>query len=69
MFVPTRKHARLTAMDFLAFASADGKPTRFLQVDTSLLLMQSHTTRSDPSRIVSSTLLLYDQEDSGCCRL
>ena len=32
VFVPTRKHARLTAMDLLAFAAADGQPTRFLQV-------------------------------------
>lgn len=32
VFVPTRKHARLTAMDLLAFAAADGLPTRFLQV-------------------------------------
>lgn len=32
MFVPTRKHARLTAMDILAFAAADGQPGRFLQV-------------------------------------
>lgn len=33
VFVPTRKHARLTAMDLLAFAAADGLPTRFLQVN------------------------------------
>ena len=32
VFVPTRKHARLTAMDFLAFAAADGEPARFLRV-------------------------------------
>ena len=32
VFVPTRKHARLTAMDFLAFAAADGEPSRFLRV-------------------------------------
>ena len=36
MFVPTRKHARLTAMDLLAFAAADGLPTRFLQVRCTL---------------------------------
>lgn len=32
VFVPTRKHARLTAMDFLAFAAADGEVKRFLKV-------------------------------------
>lgn len=31
VFVPTRKHARLTAMDILAFAAADSQPSRFLQ--------------------------------------
>ncbi len=36
VFVPTRKHARLTAMDFLAFAAADGEPSRFLRVRASL---------------------------------
>ena len=32
LFVPTRKHARLTALDLLTYAAADGQPTRFLQV-------------------------------------
>ena len=32
VFTPTRKHARLTAVDFLTFAAADGQPLRFLQV-------------------------------------
>lgn len=32
LFVPTRKHARLTALDLLTFAAADGLPKRFLQV-------------------------------------
>lgn len=31
LFVPTRKHARLTALDLLTYAAADGQPTRFLQ--------------------------------------
>lgn len=31
VFVPTRKHARLTALDLLTFAAADGMPKRFLQ--------------------------------------
>jgi len=30
VFVPTRKHARLTALDILTYAAADGKPGRFL---------------------------------------
>ena len=38
VFVPTRKHARLTAMDFLAFAAADGEPSRFLRVRAFALL-------------------------------
>lgn len=32
LFVPTRKHARLTALDLLTYAAADGQPKRFLQV-------------------------------------
>ena len=32
LFVPTRKHARMTALDMLTFAAADGKPQKFLQV-------------------------------------
>jgi pre-mRNA-splicing helicase BRR2 len=32
VFVPTRKHARLTALDLLTFAAAEGEPARFLQV-------------------------------------
>eukprot|EP00951_Prasinocladus_malaysianus_P025716 scaffold226069_cov43-Prasinocladus_malaysianus.AAC.1 len=31
VFVPTRKHARLTALDLLTFAAAEGEPARFLQ--------------------------------------
>ena len=31
LFVPTRKHARLTALDLLPSAAADGQPRRFLQ--------------------------------------
>eukprot|EP00959_Pyramimonas_sp_CCMP1952_P213893 4475482-Pyramimonas_sp.AAC.2 len=30
VFVPTRKHARLTALDLLTYAAADGQPRRFL---------------------------------------
>ena len=33
VFVPTRKHARLTALDLLTFAAAEGEPARFLQVE------------------------------------
>ena len=33
VFVPTRKHARLTALDLLTFAASDGAPRRFLKVD------------------------------------
>jgi hypothetical protein len=36
LFVPTRKHARITAMDMLTFAAADGKSQRFLQVSPPL---------------------------------
>ena len=34
LFVPTRKQARLTALDLLTYAAADGQPKRFLQVRT-----------------------------------
>ena len=30
LFVPTRRHARLAALDLLTYAAADGEPTRFL---------------------------------------
>lgn len=33
LFTPTRKHARSTALDMLTFAAADGKTSRFLQVN------------------------------------
>lgn len=32
VFVPTRKHARLTAMDLLVHAAADGQPQKFLMM-------------------------------------
>ncbi len=32
LFVPTRKQARLTALDLLTYAAADGAPKKFLQV-------------------------------------
>ena len=32
LFVPTRKQARLTALDLLTHAAADGEPNKFLQV-------------------------------------
>jgi len=31
VFVPTRRHARMTALDLLTLAASDGHPTRFLQ--------------------------------------
>ncbi|KAI5746607.1 hypothetical protein M8J77_005420 [Diaphorina citri] len=33
VFVPTRKHARLTAIDLLTYAAAEGKPNRFFHAD------------------------------------
>lgn len=33
VFVPTRKQAKLTAMDILTLTSADRKPTRFSHVN------------------------------------
>lgn len=32
LFVPTRTHARLTALDLITYASADGQQRQFLQV-------------------------------------
>ena len=37
LFVPTRKQARLTALDLLTYAAADGEPNRFLQARHALL--------------------------------
>lgn len=34
VFVPTRKHARMTALDLLTHAAADGTPFKFRQVST-----------------------------------
>ena len=31
LYVPTRRQARITALDMLTFAAADGKPHQFLQ--------------------------------------
>lgn len=36
LFVPTRRQARITALDMLTFAAADGKPHQFLQASTIL---------------------------------
>lgn len=40
IFVPTRKHARLTTLDLLMYAAADGDPARFLKVR---LLAKAHS--------------------------
>ena len=49
LFVPTRKHARSTALDMLTFAAAEGKPQRFLQVSLAQLgtpsLQKKHPSR------------------------
>lgn len=37
LFVPTRKQARLTALDLLTYAAADGQPKKFLQVGSGLV--------------------------------
>ena len=34
VFVPSRRHARQTAIDLWTYASADGKGDKFLQVGT-----------------------------------
>lgn len=39
IFVPTRKHARLTTLDLLMYATADGAQTKFLKVDSHLELI------------------------------
>lgn len=36
VFVPTRKHARLVALELLSSAAADGTPGKFLQVRASV---------------------------------
>eukprot|EP00898_Chlorokybus_atmophyticus_P007000 jgi/Chlat1/7300/Chrsp58S06941 len=33
VFVPTRKHARLTALDIVAYAASEGEPKRFLRCE------------------------------------
>lgn len=43
VFVPTRKHARLTALDLLTYAAADGEPHRFRLVGESD--MEPYVTR------------------------
>lgn len=39
IFVPSKKHARQTAVDIWAFASADGKGDKFLQVSLMVYLL------------------------------
>jgi pre-mRNA-splicing helicase BRR2 len=39
LFVPTRKQARLTALDLLTAAAADGEPNKFLQVQAHIALL------------------------------
>lgn len=36
VFVPSRKHARLLALDLLTAAAADGEPSRFRLADTAV---------------------------------
>ena len=48
LFVPTRKQARLTALDLLTYAAADREPNRFLQVCRALL--HPHMLRDDTLR-------------------
>lgn len=61
VFVPTRKHARLTAMDILAFAAADGQPGRFLQVHglTSLVFWSSSCFASPGARRLGLPIMLW----------
>mmetsp|Transcript_3106 Transcript_3106/g.7162 ORF Transcript_3106/g.7162 Transcript_3106/m.7162 type:complete len:2217 (+) Transcript_3106:149-6799(+) len=48
VFVPTRKHAKLAALDLLTFAAADGTPNKFLACDPKDL--ERHLTRiNDPA--------------------
>ena len=35
IFTPTRNHARITALDMMGFAAAEGSTHKFLQVDWS----------------------------------
>lgn len=37
VFVPTRKHARMLALDLLTHAAADGAPYKFRQVSSTLV--------------------------------
>ena len=39
VFVPSKRHARQTAVDLWAYASADGKGDKFLQVNSVLLFV------------------------------
>ena len=41
IFVPSKKHARQTAVDLWAYASADGKGDKFLQVGLPSVLVPS----------------------------
>lgn len=40
VFVPSRRHARQTAIDLWTYASADGKGDKFLQVGTGSACLQ-----------------------------
>jgi pre-mRNA-splicing helicase BRR2 len=48
VFVPTRKHAKLAALDLLTFAAADGAPSKFLACEAADL--EPHLARiTDPA--------------------
>lgn len=61
LFVPTRRHARVTALDMLTFAAADGKPQQFLQVGPRRLHLLGISRNNDCLRL---ELVLSAQSES-----
>ena len=62
VFVPSKRHARQTAVDLWAYASADGKGDKFLQVSldpVSVVIFQPRVSSQFPPCISSPAELMY----------
>ena len=70
LFVPTRKQARLTALDLLTYAAADGEPNRFLQARHATLCSPHAVTCSEVPDVTAAAArqpppgLMQDQDAS-----
>ena len=57
LFVPTRKQARLTALDLLTYAAADGEAEKFLQVGLASLTVHRYVKSVHSDISLAMTML------------